>query len=61
MEYGKKFAEKIDRTIKIKKHTKQTEKKKTTIQGNIKANTRKPSKTKYKGKSKQKINKGNKI
>jgi hypothetical protein len=45
MEYGKTDAEKIDRTVKIKKHTKQTEK---AIQENTKANTGKPSKTKNK-------------
>jgi hypothetical protein len=45
MEYGKTDAEKIGRTVKIKKHTKQTKK---AIQGNTKANTRKPSKTKNK-------------
>jgi hypothetical protein len=47
MEYGKTDAEKIGRIVKIKKHTKQIKKKKT-IQGNTKANTRKPSKTKNK-------------
>jgi hypothetical protein len=52
MEYGKTDAEKIGRTVKITKHTKQTEKKNQyrkilkQIQGNP---------------AKQKINKGNKI
>jgi hypothetical protein len=46
MEHGKTDAEKIGKTVKIKKHTKQIEKK--TIQGNTKAKTRKPSKTKNK-------------
>jgi hypothetical protein len=51
MEYGKTDAEKIGRTVKITKHTKQTEKKQyreilKQIQGNP---------------TKQKINKGNKI
>jgi hypothetical protein len=45
MEYSKTDVEKIGRTVKIKKHTKQTKK---AIQENTKANTRKPSKTKNK-------------
>jgi hypothetical protein len=58
MEYGKTDAEKIGRTVKITKHTKQTEKK--AIQENTKANTRKASKTKNKQR-KQNIGKPNKI
>jgi hypothetical protein len=53
MKYGKTNAEKIGRTVKIKTHTQNKQKR--AIKGNTKTNTRKPSKTKYKRKSKQKI------
>jgi hypothetical protein len=53
MEYGKTDAEKIGRTVKITKHTKQTEKKKKQYREILKQIQGNPAK--------QKINKGNKI